>query len=126
MATPPPMKIENGSELILFTDFCSLFTVILKGGFMVKEAMTVAEVTLDAKKPTTLTFGELYTWVIWQFPRKKDGGLCGAVHPPTTSEGWFPAIIYNKDACVLVLAHLNESFTTPEAAAEYLNQNNGR
>ena len=31
LPTPPPMKIENGSELILFTDHCSLFTVIFKG-----------------------------------------------------------------------------------------------
>lgn len=93
---------------------------------MVSEAISGAGIDLDAKKPTTLTFGELYTWVIWQFPRKKDGGLCGAVHPPTANQGWFPAIIHNKDKRVLVHAHLNESFTTPEAAVEYLNQNNGR
>ena len=35
---------------------------------MVSEAISGAGITLDAKKPTTLTFSELYTWVIWQFP----------------------------------------------------------
>ncbi|HEX6385110.1 MAG TPA: hypothetical protein VF177_10605 [Anaerolineae bacterium] len=93
---------------------------------MVKEAVVVADIALDSRKPTALTFDELYTWVIWQFPRKKDGGLCGAVHPPADDHGWFPAIIHYREECVLVHAHAGGSFETPEAAIDYLNYGNGR
>ena len=50
----------------------------------------------DSIKPTELSFTELYTWVIWQFPRKQKSGLCGAVHPPIPEFGWLPAIIHPK------------------------------
>lgn len=90
---------------------------------MAKESLIIADVALDTREPTTLTFGDLYTWVIWQFPRKMDGGLCGAVHPPTANEGWFPAIILNKEKRVSVHGHVDGAFATPEAAIEYLNHN---
>ena len=45
----------------------------------------VADITLSKKHPTKLTYDDLYTWVIWQFPKLKGDGLCGAVRPPTRS-----------------------------------------
>lgn len=56
--------------------------------------LTVAGVSLSSEIPTRLTYGELYSWVIWQYPRPQNGGLCGAVHPPTPQHGWIPAIIF--------------------------------
>lgn len=78
----------------------------------------VANVTLDALQPTELTFLELETWVIWQFPRKKGAGLCGAVRPPIPQHGWYPAIILPKEKHVQVLAHLHTTFTSPEEACD--------
>ncbi|MCI0576514.1 MAG: hypothetical protein L0332_22240 [Chloroflexi bacterium] len=80
----------------------------------------VDTLTLRTDRPTELTFAELYTWVIWQFPRKKAGGLCGAVRPPLAGHGWFPALVKSKEKRVLVHGHLPEAFLTPQAAAEWL------
>ena len=74
----------------------------------------------DSIKPTELSFSELYTWVIWQFPRKQKNGLCGAVHPPVPKFGWLPAIIHPKKQQLSVHAHVPEPFATPEAAADFL------
>lgn len=82
---------------------------------------TVAEVTLNKDVPTKLTFQELYTWVIWQFPKQKEGGLCGAVTPPITDYGWLPAIILFDEKCVRVYGHLDQKYESPEVAAEHFN-----
>lgn len=74
----------------------------------------------DTAKPTELSFAELYTWVIWQFPRKQKRGLFGAVHPPIPEHGWLPAIIYPKKKQLSIHAHLEETFATPEEAADFL------
>ena len=76
-------------------------------------------IKLNKNKPTKLDFYKLYTWTIWQYPRKVKEGFCGAVHPPLPEHGWFPAIIQRKEKVVQVHAHLDEKFETPESAAKY-------
>ena len=85
-----------------------------------KNENKVIKVNLNGQRPTTLTFNDLYTWTIWQFPSKGKGGLRGAVHPPIASHTWYPAIIKAKEKKVLVHAHLDQTFPSPEAAADYL------
>jgi hypothetical protein len=79
-------------------------------------------VAVAGDRPTELTFDQLHTWVIWQFPRRKGAGFCGAVRPPLPEHGWLPAVIRAADRRALVHAHLAERFETPEAAAEWLQQ----
>jgi hypothetical protein len=80
----------------------------------------IDSVKFDAAGPTELSFTALYTWVIWQFPRQQKSGLCGAVHPPIPDYGWLPAIIYPQKKELAIYAHLDETFATPEEAADYL------
>ena len=80
----------------------------------------IASLQFEATKPTEFSFSELYTWVIWQFPQKQKSGLCGAVHPPIPEHGWLPATIYPQKQQLTIHAHLAETFTTPEAAALFL------
>jgi hypothetical protein len=82
------------------------------------ETFVVANIALDPTQATELTFHDLATWVIWQFPRKKGGGLCGAVRPPIPQHGWYPAIILPKEKRVQVLAHLHATYPTPEEAGD--------
>jgi hypothetical protein len=81
--------------------------------------ITIEQVTLDTAVPTELPFKALFTWVIWQYPRKRAGGLLGAVRPPTAEHGWFPAIIHNKTETVMVHGQVERPFDTPEAAIDY-------
>jgi hypothetical protein len=83
---------------------------------------SIDQVTLDTAVPTELPLQELFTWVIWQFPRKQAGGLLGAVRPPMAQHGWFPAIIHSKNKTVLVHGQVERPFDTPEAAADYFNR----
>lgn len=87
---------------------------------MSAQKRVVDSVTLYLDCPTTVTFAELYTWVIWQFPRRKSKGLCGAVRPPIAGHTWFPALIKSGEDCIIIHAHLDELFDTPEAAVERL------
>jgi phosphoglycolate phosphatase-like HAD superfamily hydrolase len=80
----------------------------------------VADVTLKSDAPTLLTFEQLRTWVIWQYPRRRAGGLCGAVHPPLAQFAWLPAIVRPKERQVEVHAHVGREFDTPRAAADWL------
>ena len=80
----------------------------------------IGSLQFDRTKPTELSFAELYTWVIWQFPRKQKTGLYGAVHPPIPEHGWLPAVIYPQKQQLVIHAHLEKTFPTPEAAADYL------
>lgn len=84
------------------------------------EESIVANITLSRQKPTKLSFDDLQNWVIWQFPRRKETGLCGAVRPSIADHGWYPAIIYPKEEQVMVYAHLETHFSTPEEASESL------
>jgi hypothetical protein len=76
------------------------------------------ELRLDG--PTELSLEDLYTWVVWQFPRPRRSGLCGAVRPPIPNHGWFPALISRRDQGVSVFAHVEQEFATPDQAAAWL------
>jgi hypothetical protein len=89
---------------------------------MTNKYHVVADVKLRLSKPTRLAFEDLYTWTIWQFPRRKTGGLMGAVRPPIAEHGWYPAIIQTKEKQALVHAHLDQVFDSPEDAVEHLNK----
>lgn len=86
------------------------------------ESMTtvVAGVSLANDQPTQLSFADLATWVIWQFPgrRQSQSGLCGAVHPSLAKHGWYPALIFPKEKYALVYGHLGARHATPEEASE--------
>jgi hypothetical protein len=84
---------------------------------------SVASIKLRTDRPTPLSFEALYAWVIWQFPRRKAGGLCGAVRPPIANHGWFPALVNGEKHRVLVFGQLAEEFDSPNAAAEWLETN---
>jgi hypothetical protein len=82
----------------------------------------IAGVKLRSDRPTSLTFSQLFRWVIWQFPRSRDKGFCGAVRPPTAEHEWIPAIIQVERERVQVYAHVGETFPTPETAVEYFSE----
>jgi hypothetical protein len=77
------------------------------------------EIRIDG--PTELTLDDLYSWVVWQFPRPRRSGLCGAVRPPIANHTWFPALINRHDQRISVHGHLDREFATPAEAAEWLN-----
>ena len=78
----------------------------------------VHNIKLNSKQPTSLTFNQLYEWVIWQFPEQKEDALSGAVRPPILDATWYPALIYPKEKRVQVYSHLDTSCSTPEEAAK--------
>ncbi len=80
----------------------------------------VAGISFRGDGPTIVPIKELYTWVIWQFPRRKDKGYCGAVRPSIAEHPWYPALIQSDRQRVHIYAHLSEQFPTPEAAAKHL------
>ncbi|MEJ2746715.1 MAG: hypothetical protein P8183_02180 [Anaerolineae bacterium] len=82
----------------------------------------IANLLLKSHKPTRLKFEDLHTWTIWRFPRKVENGYCGAVHPPIAAHGWLPAVICvtEKFKETHIYGHLDQTFETPEAAANYL------
>ena len=87
---------------------------------MNKKEKMVGSIAFKIQRPTELKFEDLYTGTIWQFPHKAPGGICGAVHPPIPEHGWFPAVINIKEKKAQVHANLDQTFTTPEEAANYL------
>jgi hypothetical protein len=80
----------------------------------------VDEIMIKVDQPTELTFSELYSWVIWQYPRQVDKGLCGAVRPPVSKHGWYPAVIRLKEKVVQVHGHLDKKFDSPNDAADWV------
>lgn len=84
---------------------------------MSKQKSVIAGITLNLDKPTELTFEALFHWTIWQFPRKKSGGLIGAIRPPVEELGWLPVIVHMKSQLVHVLS--DQHFDTPEEAAAF-------
>lgn len=87
---------------------------------MNKSSKIVDGLPLHTDMPTLLTFTQLYAWVIWQFPRPKQDGMCGAVRPPCEEEGWFPALIRSQEEVAAVYGHAPQTFSTPESAADWL------
>ncbi|MCB8991451.1 MAG: hypothetical protein H6664_06100 [Ardenticatenaceae bacterium] len=84
-----------------------------------KTQISIADIAFHTSKPTPLPLKQLYNWIIWQFPQPKEGGLCSVVHPPLSDHSWLPAIIHSKEKRILVYAHLDTSFKTPEEALAY-------
>jgi hypothetical protein len=87
---------------------------------MAEEKKRIASIEMAGDGPTELSFAKLKNWVIWQFPGGKQEWLSGAVHPPTPKHGWIPATIHLKKKRLNVFAHCTKTFSTPEAAAEWL------
>lgn len=87
---------------------------------MSEEDDLVAGVRMLKDQPTELKFGDIFGWIIWQFPRMKSGGLLGAIRAPESDRGWMPAILHAKEKRAVVHAHLGEVFDSPEAAVEHL------
>lgn len=80
---------------------------------------------LHPSQSTIATFDELYKWVIWQFPLEQaeingNLGWYGAVHPPLANHGWYPALIEPQTLHVHLYAHLEQTFPSPETAAEFM------
>ena len=90
---------------------------------MSNQNRVVAGVKLRSDRPTTLTYGQLFHWVIWQYPRPLKKGFCGAVRPPIAEHEWIPAVIQADKERVQVYAHVGETFSTPETAVEYFSDN---
>lgn len=87
-----------------------------------RKKIIVDEIAFDPGEPTIVPMARLYAWVIWQFPRAREGGFSGAVHPPEVGHGWYPAIINSEEAQVTIFGHVKERFATPEAAAKHLDK----
>jgi hypothetical protein len=49
-----------------------------------------------------------------------DKGLCGAVRPPVSKHGWYPAVIRLKEKVVQVHGHLDKKFDSPNDAADWV------
>lgn len=80
----------------------------------------VDAIMINLDQPTELSFKELHTWVIWQYPRQVDKGLCGAVCPPIAEHGWYPAVIRLKEKAVQVHGHIEKMFDSPNDAADWV------
>jgi len=87
-----------------------------------RKKVVVDGITFDPAAPTTVPVERLFSWVIWQFPRQRAGGFNGAVHPPDSSQSWYPAVINPDGNQVHIFGHVREQFTTPEAAARHLDK----
>lgn len=90
---------------------------------MSSKPTTIAEIKINVDCPTDLSFDDLHTWVIWQFPKKRGTWLCGAVRPPLARHSWLPALIKQKERMVQVHGHTNRDFDTPAEAMEWLLSN---
>ena len=77
-------------------------------------------IELAPEGPTELPLSTLDTWVVWQFPRSRQGWLCGAVHPPVEAYGWLPASIHPDTGTVRLYGHAPAPFTDPESAADWI------
>jgi hypothetical protein len=82
-------------------------------------------VAIRTDRPTELTFGDLYTWVIWQYPRPRGSAMCGAVRPPIAKHTWYPALLSSRDNRILLFGHLSQEFGKPSEAADWLEAQTG-
>ena len=87
---------------------------------MTEKTITIDSIEFYSDKVTEVSVSELYTWVIWQFPRKHLGGLRGAIKASIPGSSWMPAIIPFREQKVIVFAHTGQQFSTPELAANWL------
>ena len=86
---------------------------------MTTEQKIIADLAFYVDKPTSFSFAVLHRWVIWQFPRPHQDGMIGAVHPPTSEHPWYPAIVKAKSEEVLIHAHVEAGYESPETAVSY-------
>jgi len=93
---------------------------------MAQSERSIASVKLSTDQPTELSFADLYTWIIWQFPRPKGIGMCGAVRPPIPKHTWYPAVIIRQEQRVFIHGQVDREFKSPDAAAKWLDSNNGK
>lgn len=92
---------------------------------MDKKTNRVASIDLKRDGPTEVKIDDLYTWVVWQYPRKLGHGLRGAVKPPIADSGWLPAEITKKGKVILVHGQIKQPFKSASAAAEWLKEKDG-
>lgn len=86
---------------------------------MTTEEKVIAELSFHADKPTCFSFATLHRWIIWQFPRPHQDGMMGAVHPPLPEYSWLPAIIRAKSKDVVIHAHVDVDYQSPETAVAH-------
>ncbi len=84
------------------------------------DTFDVNGIQISQSEPTTVTFNEVFRWIVWQYPNKAESGLCGAVHPPIPEYGWFPAIIKPREKTILIHGHTDTRYSSPEKAAKSL------
>jgi hypothetical protein len=82
--------------------------------------MPMHNIQFHPDRPTKVSFSQLKSWVIWQFPRQQGDSLYGAVRPPIAEHTWYPALIAPQRQQAVVYAHLDEPFDSPETAADWL------
>lgn len=87
-----------------------------------RKKIIIDDITFEPNDPTVVPIDRLFTWVIWQFPRLRENGFNGAVHPPQAGHGWYPAIIDSENGQVTIYGQVKEPYTSPEAAAKYLDK----
>ena len=80
----------------------------------------VDDIALLSDQPTMATFDELHHWVMWQLPRKVQGGSAGAVRPTLSGHKWYAAIIHLEKRQVSIMAHEGQLFDSPETAVSHL------
>ena len=87
-----------------------------------RKKIIIDDITFESNEPTVVPIGRLFTWVIWQFPRLRENGFNGAVHPPQAGHGWYPAIVDAKGGQVTIYGQIKEPYSSPESAAKYLDK----
>ncbi len=87
-----------------------------------RKKIVIDDITFESNEPTVVPIDRLFTWVIWQFPRLRENGFNGAVHPPQAGHGWYPAVIDAEGGRVTIYGQVKEPYTSPEAAAKYLDK----
>lgn len=89
-----------------------------------QQSTLVHNIELNPTQPTSLSFEQLYDWVIWQFCQQTADGLSGAVRPPIHGSSWYPALIQPKEKRAQIYGHLDSSYDTPEKAAAQILKTN--
>ncbi|MBP6017171.1 MAG: hypothetical protein KA586_10665 [Candidatus Promineofilum sp.] len=87
-----------------------------------RKKIVIDDIPFESNEPTVVPISQLFTWVIWQFPRLRKNGFNGAVHPPQAGHGWYPAIVDAKGGHVTIYGQIKEPYPSPEVAAKYLDK----
>lgn len=87
---------------------------------MKQKKRVIDDVVIFEDCPTDLSFEDLYTWVIWQFPRARGSWHCGAIRPPIANHGWLPALINPSEKSVQIQDHGQKLFKSPGEVLEWL------